>query len=113
MLTEDEIRNALKGVKYPGFNRDIVSFGLVKQVAAKNGAVNVTLQLTGGNAEIAQQIKVESEAALRALPGVQMVYVEVQQQGTAAPAGGQNPWAKQNKVPGIRHIVAIASGKGG
>src|ERR1035441_8810758 len=31
MLTENDIKNALKGVKYPGYSRDIVSFGLVKQ----------------------------------------------------------------------------------
>ena len=48
MLTEDDIKNALKAVKYPGYSRDIVSFGLVKQIAAKDGAVSVAMQLTTG-----------------------------------------------------------------
>src|SRR3989442_2936968 len=113
MLTEADINNALKAVKYPGYSRDIVSFGLVKEVAAKNGAISVTMQLTGGSAEIAQQIKTESERVLKALPGVEMVYVEVKHQGTAAPAAARSPWSQQNKVPGIRRIVAVASGKGG
>ena len=75
MLTEDDIKNALKAVKYPGYSRDIVSFGLVQEVAAKNGAVSINMQLIGGSGEIAQQIKTESERVLKALPGVEMVYV--------------------------------------
>jgi ATP-binding protein involved in chromosome partitioning len=112
-LTETEIHNALRGVKYPGYTRDIVSFGLVKEVVAKNGAVSVTLQLTGGSPEVAQQIKTESERVLRALPAVQQVYVELRRQGAPAAAAAQSPWAQQNKVPGISRVVAVASGKGG
>ena len=67
MLTEDDIRNALRAVKYPGYSRDIVSFGLVKQIAAQNGAVSVTMQLTTANAAVAQQVQAESERVLRAL----------------------------------------------
>jgi ATP-binding protein involved in chromosome partitioning len=113
MLTEDDIKNALKAIKYPGYSRDIVSFGLVQQVAAKNGAVTVSMQLTGGNAEIAQQIKTESERVLKGLPGVEMAYVEVRHQGPATATAAKSPWSQQNKVPGIRRIVAVASGKGG
>src|SRR5438876_4186971 len=113
MLTEDDIKNALKAVKYPGYSRDIISFGLVQQVAAKNGAVSINMQLIGGSGEIAQQIKTESERVLKALPGVEMVYVEVKHQGTGPAATAKSPWSQQNKVPGIRRIVAVASGKGG
>ena len=54
MLTEDDIKNALKAVKYPGYSRDIVSFGLVKQIAANDGAVSVSMQLTTANPDVAQ-----------------------------------------------------------
>src|SRR6266704_3282439 len=113
MVTEDDIKNALKSVKYPGYSRDIVSFGLVKQITATNGAVSVSLQVTANNPEVAQQIKSESERVLRALPGVNKVYVQVNQPNAPQPAAPQSPWAQQNKVPGIHRIVAIASGKGG
>ena len=113
-MSEEEIRRALAGVKYPGYNRDIVSFGLVKRIAAKNGAVSVTLQLSGGSPEVAQQIKDESERVLRAMTGAEMVYVEVKHQATQpAASGAQSPWARQNKVPGIDRVIAVASGKGG
>jgi len=112
MLTEADIQNALKAVKYPGFSRDIVSFGLVKEISAADGTVNVSLQLTSPNPDAARQIKEESECVLKSLPGVNHVQVEVQQPaaGQAAPA---NPFANQNRVPGVKRVIAIASGKGG
>jgi len=113
MVTTDQIQTALKAVKYPGYSRDIVSFGLVKEVSAANGAVSVTLQLTSPNPEAARQIKVEAEQILKALPGVNQVFVEVKQPaaGQAAPAGGA--FANQSKVAGVKRIIAVASGKGG
>ncbi|MBI2929667.1 MAG: Mrp/NBP35 family ATP-binding protein [Verrucomicrobia bacterium] len=113
-MTADEIREALKAVKYPGYSRDIVSFGLVQEAHAANGAVSVTVQLTSASAEIAQQIKTGCEQVLRALPEVQRVLVEVKQPAAARPGGAApNPWANQNKPPGLKRIVAVASGKGG
>ena len=67
MLSQDDIKNALDAVKYPGYSRDIVSFGLVKEISAANGAVSVTMQLTSPNPEAAQQIKIESERVLKKL----------------------------------------------
>ena len=114
-LSPDDIKNALKAVKYPGYSRDIVSFGLIKEANAANGAVSVSMQLTSANTEAAAQIKTESERVLKTLPGVKLVHVEVKQPAAtpgAAPAGA-SPWANQNAVPGIKRIVAVASGKGG
>lgn len=114
MPTTDDIKQALTAIKYPGFSRDIISFGLLKDVNVANGAVNVVLQLTSANPEAARQIKLESERVLRSLPGVAHVFVEVRQPaaGPAAPATG-GAVAGQNRVPGVKRIVAIASGKGG
>jgi len=109
MLTQENILDALKSVKYPGFSRDIVSFGLVKEVSIAAGAVTVVMQLTAAP-EIAQQIKTESEAALKKIPGVIRANVEIK---VAAPAAPPNPFDNQRRVTGVRKIVAIASGKGG
>lgn len=115
-MTENDVRNALKTVRYPGFTRDIVSFGLLKQVAIKDGAISIVLNLTSANADAARAIKSEAETALRSLSGVTGVYVEVIQPSPPPAAAGQTPqtpWAQQARVPGLRRIVAIASGKGG
>jgi len=113
MLTENDITNALRSVKYPGYSRDIVSFGLVKQIAVNNGAIRVAMQLTTGNPDIANQIKADAERALKSLSGAAQVQVEVNLQGTPQAAAQSDPWAQQQRVPGIRRIVAVASGKGG
>jgi ATP-binding protein involved in chromosome partitioning len=113
MTTEDDIKNALKAVKYPGYSRDIVSFGLVKQVAVSSGAISVILNLTSNSPEVAQQLKTESEQVLKQLPGVSSVYIQVNQPAAAPAQAGQSPWGQQAKVPGIGRIVAVASGKGG
>ncbi|MGA2748285.1 MAG: Mrp/NBP35 family ATP-binding protein [Verrucomicrobiota bacterium] len=114
MLTQQAILEALKAVKYPGYSRDVVSFGLVKNVAINGSAVSVTLQLTGGNPQAAQQIKSEAEKVLREVKGVENLHVEVvAQAGQAGAAPAQNAWAGQSSVPGIRRVVAVASGKGG
>jgi len=112
-MSEEEVKTALRAVKYPGYSRDIVSFGLVKEIAAGNGAISVIIQLTSGTPEAAQRIKADSEQVLRRLPGVKSVYVDVRQQPGTQSAGGQSPWNQQQRVPGIRRIVAVASGKGG
>jgi len=114
MLTQDTVVAALKTVKYPGYSRDIVSFGLVKQVQVNAGAVSVTLQLTSHNPPAAEQIKADCEQTLRSLSEVREVTVQVQQPGAGPATGsGPNPWASQSKVPGVGRVVAIASGKGG
>ncbi len=113
MLSQDTVLDALKSVKYPGYSRDIVSFGLVKDISAANGAVSVTMQLTSPNAEAAAQIKAESERTLKNLPGVNHVHVEVRQPAAGQATGANNPFANQNKVSGVKRIIAVASGKGG
>ena len=108
MLTEDAIKEVLRGVKYPGYTRDVVSFGLLKSIQVQGGAVKVTFQLTAAKPEVAAQIRAESERLLRALPGAQQVQVDVNVPGaTASPS---DAWANQQRVPGIRRVIAIASG---
>jgi ATP-binding protein involved in chromosome partitioning len=113
MLSQNAVVDALKTVKYPGYSRDIVSFGLVKEVKVHGGEVSVVLQLTGGSAEIAAQLQADCETALRSLIGVEQAVVQVRQPASPGGPGGASPWAVQNRVPGIDRIVAVASGKGG
>jgi ATP-binding protein involved in chromosome partitioning len=114
MLTQQAILDALKAVKYPGYTRDVVSFGLIRNIAVNGGAATVTVQLTGGNPQIAQQIKTEAEKVLRAVKGVEQLHVEVlSTSGSQAPVQAHGSLPGQKGVPGIRRVVAVASGKGG
>lgn len=115
MLTEDLIREKLQEVKYPGFSRDIVSFGLVQQVWIEGDNVTVKLSLATRDPQIPDQIHRDSRAVLEAIEGIGDVHVEFDikdppQQAT--PEGGQ-AGVGTSSIPGIKKIIAVASGKGG
>jgi ATP-binding protein involved in chromosome partitioning len=109
-VSDEQIREALKQVKYPGFSRDIVSFGIVKAVRIDGGAVTVQMALATNEPAIPQAIKTESEAALRGLAGVETAKVLID---IHAPPAGAGAGAGATQIEGIRHVIAIASGKGG
>jgi ATP-binding protein involved in chromosome partitioning len=113
VITEDQVLDALKGVRYPGFSRDVVSFGLVKGVRIDDGAVTVQMSLATNDPRVPRTIKDESERAVRELPGVAGVRVLIDIQ--APPAGAQSGAAAHaaTQIEGVKHVIAIASGKGG
>ena len=109
-ISEEQAINALKSVKYPGFTRDIVSFGLVKSVNIDNGEVKVQLALATNDPNVPATIKNDAEKALRAIDGVRSAKVLIDIQ---APPGGAGAGMGAARIPGIRHVIAVASGKGG
>jgi ATP-binding protein involved in chromosome partitioning len=117
MIDEASIHEALKTVKYPGFSRDIVSFGIVRSVSVEAGAVKVALAVTTSDAEAPAKIKSAVETCLRGLHGVSSVEVglAVQAARKTPPASNQPSRATGGGqlLQGVRKVVAIASGKGG
>lgn len=113
-VTPESIKESLKQVKYPGFSRDIVSFGLVRSAAWVDGTVKVSLALTTHDPKVPLQLKADVEKCLRALPGVRDVILDLAVQA-ARPAGasGGNLAGSTAAPPSIRLAIAIASGKGG
>jgi len=113
-VTPDQIKEALKQVKYPGFSRDIVSFGLVRSAALVDGIAKVSLNLTTSDPKIPFHLKQEVEKCLHALPGVKSTVVDIAVAPAAKPAsGGGNPGGNASAAKTIKYAVAIASGKGG
>ncbi|HSP44808.1 MAG TPA: Mrp/NBP35 family ATP-binding protein [Chthoniobacterales bacterium] len=110
-ISEDQVREALRQVKYPGFSRDIVSFGLVKGVRIDGATVIVQMALATNEPAIPQGIKTESEAVLRAIPGIESVKVLIDIQ--APPVGSGPAGNGATRIEGVKHVIAIASGKGG
>src|SRR5688572_10258723 len=109
-VTEEQIKEALKAVKYPGFSRDIVSFGLVKDVRIEGDAVTVQMALATNEPAIPQAIKTESEAILRALTGVGQarVLIDIHAPPTGAGAAGVGATGME----GFKKVMATAGGKG-
>lgn len=113
-MNSETLKEALKQVKYPGFSRDIVSFGLVRAVAFDGGTAKVSAALTTSDPKVPAMLKTEIEKCLRAQPGVTDVIVELAVSAAKAPPQpGQANLGGGAAPTGIRHSVAIASGKGG
>ena len=114
MLTQQAILDALKGVKYPGYTRDIVSFGMVKDVQIEGSRVTVRVAVTTADLAIPKQIEENAIAALESMPGVSEAAVKLDVSAPVSKAlqaeGGTLP---QQKIEGVKHIIAVASGKGG
>jgi ATP-binding protein involved in chromosome partitioning len=116
-MTEDQIRQSLTAVKYPGFTRDIVSFGLIKNIKIDGNDVMVQMALTTADARVPQEIKVDSERALATVPGIGKITVRVDIHAPTGTTPGQQAGTQaalaQTQIEGVKHIIAVASGKGG
>ncbi|MGD2115055.1 MAG: Mrp/NBP35 family ATP-binding protein [Acidobacteriota bacterium] len=116
---QDRIWQALKTVKFPGMSRDIVSFGFVEGIETDGGRAAVTLHMTTHNEEAVARVRDEVERAVAGVEGVESAEVEMKvskppgQPGR--PGGGAQRAVSQSAevLPGVRHVVAVASGKGG
>jgi ATP-binding protein involved in chromosome partitioning len=107
-ISEQQVRERLAAVKYPGFSRDILSFGIVKKIEVSGADVTVQMALATNDPRIPQSIKEQSETVLREIDGIGEVRVLIDIQ-TPPQAAGMGATA----IPGIKHVIAIASGKGG
>jgi ATP-binding protein involved in chromosome partitioning len=112
-MTPDEIKGQLTQVKYPGFSRDIVSFGLVRSVGFSDGTAHIALALTTNDPQVPRQLQADVDRCLRQLPDVKRVIVDVSVQPVHAPPSGGNLPGAAAAPKSIRYAVAIASGKGG
>jgi len=112
MPTPQELLELLRQVKYPGFNRDIVSFGMVRDIQIGSHQVTVELSTTSDNAEAMEAIRREIATRFGDATGlpVEIVVETSRPQAPAAPAGPPRP---KPPIPGVGAIVAVASGKGG
>lgn len=112
---ESKVWDALKTVKFPGMSRDIVSFGFVHQVKASAGSVAVELQMATHNPAAGEKVKEEVERTLRTLPGVQdvKVNISVTKPPTREESAQKGIAQDASLIPGVKHVVAVASGKGG
>ena len=117
-MTPEAIKEHLKQVKYPGFSRDIVSFGLVRSAAFIDGTVKLSLAITTNDPKTPLQLKREVSDCLNALPEVKDIIIDIAvsaPKAPATPAAGGNLAgnATDTAHAKIKHAVAIASGKGG
>ncbi len=114
MLSTADVMDRLKSVRYPGYSRDIVSFGIVKDVQLQESRVQIRVVLTTTDASIPEKIRELATAAVETMPGVSEVEVIIDASAPApANTAAGSTSLPQTKIPGVKKIIAIASGKGG
>ncbi len=111
MISEQQVLDALRDVKFPGLSRDIVSFGFIRDVRIDGGVVTFTLKFSTENPQIAEQMEVQSRVAVGRLPGVSSVEINVDI-GSRAGAG-QVAAGPMRSLEKVKYLIAVASGKGG
>ena len=116
-LTPELIRAALTTVKYPGFSRDIVSFGLVKNIdVSPEGHVKVDLVVESRNGDVPRYIYENVMGVIKELPGLAKLDVNIEHHAPEqkkAKGPNDDPADWKSSVPGVKHVIAVASGKGG
>ena len=109
-MSPDFIREALRQVRYPGFSRDIISFGLVKDVRCEPGLVTVQIEVATQDAKVPEKIFQDCHAILDSLPDIGTVKIDIDVKDAPAAAGGS---VGKSSIPGVKRVIAVASGKGG
>src|SRR6516165_6082780 len=110
-LSQELIVERLKEVKFPGYSRDIVSFGLVKDVKVAGSEVVVRLTVATNNPAVPAALKRDCEKVLRGTPGVKAAEVIIDITNPPEVASAAQTGA--TKIAGVDHVIAVASGKGG
>ncbi|CAM2066536.1 Iron-sulfur cluster carrier protein [Sulfidibacter corallicola] len=105
-VSEDDVRQALRGVSDPDLKQDIVSLGFVKKVQVTPERILVDVERTVPSATVEALLRARCEAALGAL-GVAAIEINVGFQVPPVTIPGKTP------VPGVARLIAVASGKGG
>jgi ATP-binding protein involved in chromosome partitioning len=121
MPTEQAVLDALRGLKDPESQKDIVTLGLVRDVAVRGGEVSLTLAFSGQPPATKVMLHSMASKLLGQLPGVAKVQVKMGAAGAPAAhahghAHGQAPAAAgkaPDLIPDVRHTIAVSSGKGG
>lgn len=107
-VTEQEVLSALGRIQDPDLRRDIVSLGFIKDLAIDHGKVAFKIELTTPACPVKGEMERMAREYVSALPGVDTVQVTMTSQVRAS-----TPTTIAQLLPGVRNVIAIASGKGG
>ena len=108
VLTKEQVLDSIRVVNDPDLHRDIVSLGMVKDIAINGGKVSVEVELTTPACPLKEQIKEEVRKAVSTLEGVKDVSVQM-----SSNVRRGSPLFAEKSPSEIKNIIAVASGKGG
>ena len=107
MLNEASVMDALRGVHDPELKRDIVSLDMVKDLVVDGTTVALKVDLTTPACPLKDEIGRDIEAAIKGLGASKVDLI------WGATVRRASPREAENLVPGVKNLIAVASGKGG
>ncbi|PDX32518.1 sodium:proton antiporter [Helicobacter pylori] len=108
MLTQEDVLNALKTIIYPNFEKDIVSFGFVKNITLHDNQLGLLIEIPSSSEETSAILRENISKAMQE-KGVKALNLDIK-----TPPKPQAPKpATKNLAKNIKHVVMISSGKGG
>lgn len=107
-LQEAQVLAALSQVQDPDLGRNIVDLGFVKNLKIEEGRVSFTLELTTPACPMKELMMAQAKDAVFSVQGVNDVQIHF-----AAKVPKAISFSKESLMPGVAHIIAVASGKGG
>src|SRR5262245_18527831 len=112
MVTPAQVLEALRQVPYPGFTRDIVSFGIVRDVQVGGFGIRIVLAPPADAPDLVERLREPIERTVATLPDAGTVTLEAER-AAPTPARAGSGQRGPRAIEGVRHVVAVASGKGG
>ncbi len=111
----DDVMQVLKRIAAPDGRGNLVSAGLVSDIAIDGGTVMFALTTDPSHVKTMEILRGAVEKAVLAIPGVSkaVIALTAERKPEREPGPKAQAATKSNAVPGIKHIVAVASGKGG
>lgn len=111
-VNEKQVEELLKQVKYPGFSRDIVSFGIIRSITAEGTQAEIHLEFSTNDEKISNKVREDIEAVLGE-NGVEQVEVKVDHKNPQQVNVQTDLPGDESLLPSVKHVIAVASGKGG
>ncbi len=108
-VRSEDVLTALRTVQDPDLRRDLVTLGMIEDLVVEDGAVALTLVLTTAACPLRGALEDDVRRAVLAVPGVRDLALKTTSR-TRAP---KDPTADRRALPGVAHVIAIGSGKGG
>jgi len=118
-VSEKEILDVLKSIIDPDRGKNIVSLGMISGLQVKDGHVVFAIEVDAERGPALEPLRQAAEKAVHALPGVisaTVVLTAERSPAAAAPPPGRAGAPRQGTaplMPGVKAIIAVASGKGG
>ena len=111
-MDKDKVKKLLSNINYPGFNRDIISFGMVNDIQIESENVIIYLKITSQNEDKKKLLVKDIKENLG--KHFSSVSVEIDDNSNSNPSSAPSSVQLTTPIlPKVKHIIAIASGKGG